>query len=349
MTREKAIEVVKEAMPTLWKETKDAIQTLIPELKESEDERIRSCICLALTDVDEQRFTDFGVTLKDCLAYLEKQKKQKLIISAEESLGISPEEYNKIVDECIFGEQKEQKPVCGGDFKWTSQDERCRSKLIEILELADIKYPATKDSRDELWEWLKELPMKFPNKDAFMAGTLDNDDELSRTEEILGVDGNPTYYKQKPIEWSENFEENIRNLLHDKLTGYSENWMTWTTFIDDKTLKDIVNGIWFYVGKEALKYPNKELNTTEWSKENETHRAFILESLEDQIRFCKKNAEGAHYAKQIRAAQNWLKSLRPQSHWKPSEAQMEALQIAATISKTDFNTLTSLLIDLKKL
>lgn len=50
------------------------LTTIFPELKESEDERIRSCICLALTDVDEQRFTDFGVTLKDCLAYLEKQK-----------------------------------------------------------------------------------------------------------------------------------------------------------------------------------------------------------------------------------------------------------------------------------
>lgn len=47
----------------------------------------------------------------------------------------------------------------------------------------------------------------------------------------------------------------------------------------------------------------------EWSEEDEAHRDFILESLEDQIRFCKKDAEGAHYAKQIRTAQNWLKFL----------------------------------------
>ena len=39
----------------------------------------------------------------------------------------------------------------------------------------------------------------------------------------------------------------------------------------------------------------------------------------------------------------------PQEHWKPSEEQMAALQIAAMESKTDFNTLTSLLADLKKL
>lgn len=95
--------------------------------------------------------------------------------------------------------EKEQKPAFEDNFKWTSQDERCRSTLIEILELADIKYPVTKDSRDELWEWLKELPMKFPNKNAFIVGTLNNDDKLSPTEEILGIDGNPTCHKQKLV------------------------------------------------------------------------------------------------------------------------------------------------------
>ena len=49
----------------------------------------------------------------------------------------------------------------------------------------------------------------------------------------------------------------------------------------------------------------------EWSDEDETYRNFILESLEDQIRFCKKDAEGAYHTKQIRAAQNWLKSRCP--------------------------------------
>lgn len=47
------------------------------EMQESEDERIRKCIGMALTDVDEQRFKDFGTTLKDCLAYLERQKPEE--------------------------------------------------------------------------------------------------------------------------------------------------------------------------------------------------------------------------------------------------------------------------------
>ena len=46
-------------------------------------------------------------------------------------------------------------------------------------------------------------------------------------------------------------------------------------FIDDKTLKDIVTGIWFYVGKEVMKNPNMELLKYEWSEEDEK----ILNSL----------------------------------------------------------------------
>ena len=38
-------------------------------------------------------------------------------------------------------------------------------------------------------------------------------------------------------------------------------------------------------------------------------KKFISESLEDQIRFYKKDAEGAYYTKQIRTAQNWLNDL----------------------------------------
>lgn len=63
-------------------------------------------------------------------------------------------------------------------------------------------------------------------------------------------------------------------------------------------------------------------------------------------RYAYKETDGdTSYDREI----DWLKSLRPQPHWKPSEEQMSALQIAAIESKTDFKTLTSLLVDLKKL
>ena len=73
--------------------TKKQMEIVCPQLAESEDERIMQCIEVALTDVDEQRFKDFGTTLKECLAYLEKQKEQK---PAERS-----EEDEKMLSACI--------------------------------------------------------------------------------------------------------------------------------------------------------------------------------------------------------------------------------------------------------
>ena len=104
---------------------------------------------------------------------------------------------------------------------------------------------------------------------------------------------------EKPAGWSEDFEENIRTLLHNKLTWHSEDGsMSSTVFIDDKTLKDIVSGIWFYVGKEALKYPNKEIHVQEWSEEDKKYLSQAIETLE-------------HENYSILADK--LKSLRPQS------------------------------------
>ena len=56
---------------------KATLERIFPELKESEDEKIRACIEMCLTDIDEQRFADFNTNLKECRAWLEKQGEQK--------------------------------------------------------------------------------------------------------------------------------------------------------------------------------------------------------------------------------------------------------------------------------
>lgn len=89
----------------------EVLSVLIPELKENADERIRSCIELALTDVNEQRFTDFGVTLKDCLAYLKKQKGQKPAGWSEEDL-----QHKSWILECLADGEKKM-PEYAEDFQ----------------------------------------------------------------------------------------------------------------------------------------------------------------------------------------------------------------------------------------
>lgn len=58
--------------PTVWS-SDDICQKLFPEIVEKKDERIKSCIEMCLTDADNQRFEDYDTSLKDCLAWLEKQ------------------------------------------------------------------------------------------------------------------------------------------------------------------------------------------------------------------------------------------------------------------------------------
>ena len=80
------------------------MEEIFPELKEeSEDERIRKRICKLLWDNAPYE------EAQEYIAWLEKQNEQKPVIemkTPEESLGIDSETYNKIVDECIYGEQK---------------------------------------------------------------------------------------------------------------------------------------------------------------------------------------------------------------------------------------------------
>lgn len=62
------------------------IQSIFPELKESEDEKIKRCIeiCL-LSDANEQRFKDCDTTIKDCLDWIENQS---------ETIEINPTEFD---------------------------------------------------------------------------------------------------------------------------------------------------------------------------------------------------------------------------------------------------------------
>ena len=119
---------------------------------------------------------------------------------------------------------------------------------------------------------------------------------------------------QPKQEWSEDaldeFTHNIRTLITNKLTtkikGLDGSEISSTVFIDDKTAKDIANGILFYVGKEAIKNPNREI--PEWSEEDEK----MLQSIIKDFRAGKVSTIGQ---------EQWLKSLRPS--WKPSEEQEE--------------------------
>jgi len=117
---------------SLPKETMEILEAIAPELKESRDERIRKCIGMALTDVDEQRFIDYGITLKDCLAWLEKQDHDgKKWLTPAELNRLMTLRYEAGFDDGVRSEmekQKEQKPA-----EWSEEDEKQIRQIERIV------------------------------------------------------------------------------------------------------------------------------------------------------------------------------------------------------------------------
>ena len=149
MTREEAIKELRGFIGQLTEGCQEAIKVLIPELRESEDEKIRKRLVEYFKGFYD-RFSSRnnvnvhweGLEVKKVIAYLEKQK------TSEESIRYvkenhSPDEvsdfqaamniavakaYDKGVQD-TFEKQKEQKPV-----EWSDEDEKILNLAIEWAE-----------------------------------------------------------------------------------------------------------------------------------------------------------------------------------------------------------------------
>lgn len=130
----------------------------------------------------------------------------------------------------------------------------------------------------------------------------------------------------KPAEWSEEDEKIRQSIIKD--IEFERNF----TFAETgKVIEKYDEQVkWLKSLPLNLKKKNEDiakLCSNEWSEEDKAHRDFILESLENQIRFCKKDAKGAHYTKQIRTAQNWLKSLPERFNFESKPAECNKVTI----------------------
>ena len=75
MTRQEAINHIKDMV--LFSEDREALETLIPELTESGDERIRKAIIGLITELQRSDKYFADVELTDMIAYLEKQEQKQ--------------------------------------------------------------------------------------------------------------------------------------------------------------------------------------------------------------------------------------------------------------------------------
>ena len=125
--------------PTVWN-SDDICQKIFPELVESEENRIKRCIGMALTDVSEKRFTDYDTSLRDCLDWLEKQSKENMI----KALQL---EYEKGKADALQEQRKD----------WSEEDERIHQCLIRDQEKALDDVRNDKYGHSEIISDLKEM------------------------------------------------------------------------------------------------------------------------------------------------------------------------------------------------
>ena len=364
---------------------------------------------------------DIYAFAKDLLVWLEKQGEQKFPIeklpfetkTPEESLGIDSDTYNKIVEECVYGEQKPADNVepkfnvgdwvidkqgivhqianivenvtnhtygydivGGGYFNdntegirlWTIQDAKdgdvlvhnnctfifmgIKDGIVQALEenlldgtnpvsfgepdIYNDYHPATKEQRDTLMKAMTNAGYTFDFEKKELK-KIENEIEIpfgAKDSELQEV----TYYipkgfhaeinddkvvikkGEKSIAWSEEDEKVIHCLEYTVRHFYE----------DEDTIK------WCCDWLKSLK--NKVQPTQVWSVEDKLMLMSCIEIMQT--------------VDSTEEQQNWLKSLRPQNHWKPSEEQIKALYDAvfeANWETMDIDSLESLYNDLKKL
>ena len=161
MNREEAIGVVRKNYPHVGvsgSEFETALRELVPELRESEDERIRKVLLNLVSNDKDAGYTKFyeerGITCDDAIAYLEKQKEQK---SCSKD-GIPPLDYYQGIMEGrsdVIDHPKQfglQKPA-----EWSEEDEQMLSYII-----CAIRNHYTVDPiKDKLINWLRTRPFQI--------------------------------------------------------------------------------------------------------------------------------------------------------------------------------------------
>ena len=252
-----------------------ALRELIPDLKKSEDERVRKSL-ISLIYENSHTYKSFaGIDLDSMIAYLEKQKE---LPTNEEMLRTLRVEYEKgVADTIAKYEQKEQKPAEWSE-DWREEDIQTRFAFYTYKDDPSVLY-------------LSNVFVEESSRNHGFGTRIIRAAE--KVAEIIGATTISLKVKQ----------DSPANAWYRK-NGYG-----YVAFEDGYD--------WLEKNLEYMK-PNKQ----EWSEEDETCLEYALWCVIKTRHFVAKDACDLEAC---RCAERWLKSLRPQPHWKPSREQMGML------------------------
>ena len=312
------------------------MEDIFPALKESEDEKIRKWIIENIQEtLDVNGFFETQKTMaKNAIAWLEKQG----------------EHYNF------------RKKIQVGDHVTRNED----GVLVNLSQLKRVAKPADvvesenqgeqKSFNNDIIETIKKKIIDHFDNHLMLdsccsIGGLKND--------ILKIINESKQNEQKPA-WSEEDEKFVHGLIrglaakrdiHSHTTFSSDciditKTIDWLNSLKDRILpqpkqewseedETVLNNLIYALANDRIgnnrdEYVNwlKSLRPQpkqEWSKIDEAYRDYIIMNC---MNYAEKNGyvdEKNNY--QIHQnAKDWLKSLRPQSHWRPSEEQLKVLR-----------------------
>lgn len=197
MTKEEKLEEAKRLYKTANADQKYVLESLFPELKESDDERmIQYFKDLAPFDKADELYEKYGFSHKDAIAWLEKRVEQK---SAE----------------------------------WSEEDEEIHRKCICAMRASACGFPEEEKFVEQVDNWLESLKgrVQLQQKQEWSEGDKAVLDALIRKLEGEDIYVSPYLaveclkslkyrvqtYSQKPVEWSEE-DENLLKLSLENLT-----------------------------------------------------------------------------------------------------------------------------------
>jgi len=317
MTREEAIEVYN---GLINQKIKEAFEFFAPELRESEDEMIRKRLINLIKELATSKvpiltggyFVD-GQD-KKYIAWLEKQKKQKPVQTEGEREYVRT--LNSLIADFLRGKEDVDRTYYQQIYDWLDgrhieQNPASTEDMPYITDEHFYEREPADSFKYKLAEYMTKCCTKKEGPYGYEYG-LSAETILKMAEEELLKRG----VVQKPVEWSEEDKENLLCvcglLKHYLSAGYkgSKYW-------DDAQVNEWIE--WTKNLPNRFQLQHKQ----EWSEEDENMR---LEAIRVLVSGCERYRRESGCLPSWHIVINWLKSLRPQPHWKPSNEQMCSLK-----------------------
>ena len=216
-----------------------------------------------------------------------------------------------------------------------SADARIKDWLIRYLEnrVLNTGIMQEKENCEKAIAWLKKQGEQKPVDWLAELELILNNASSAQLHDIK-----ERYFRDEPVEWSEDGEQ--KSVINDLENADREFNNILKYKVSFETLKMLLE-TWWKNTRTIIKEQKPE-----WSEEDENLLGFTLSNLAEL-----KDRYGEEYGK-VGKCMDWLKSLRPQKQWKPSEEQMGAIEGAVRRMKESpcYNSaLVSLYKDLKEL